>query len=119
MKGALSASVDIENPPSDKDSSSDGGWKEAQLTQLLLRRTWDEVKARVGTKRLGDADAFGGLIVLQEGCDDTRQSQGTPVERVYKLNALLSVTIATTQAVGLIALEVGDGAHLKPTLLRC
>ena len=84
---------------------------------LLLRRTGDEVEARVRTKSLGDADAFGRLVVLQQRCDDTGQSQSTTIERVHKLDTLLSVTIAAAQAVGLVALEVGYRADLEPTLL--
>ena len=45
------------------------------LPRPYCRPSWglgvrDEVKARVGTKSLGDADPFGCLVILQQSCYD-------------------------------------------------
>ena len=50
---------------------------EAVLTPTYRRPSWglgvrDEVKARVGTQSLGDADPFGCLVILQQSRYDTR-----------------------------------------------
>ena len=46
------------------------------------KNLFDNIKTRVGNQRLGDADAFGGLIVLQEGGHDAGQRKITRNSRL-------------------------------------
>lgn len=66
---------------------------------------------------LGDAYSLGGLEVLEQSGHDARQSQGRAIERMAKLYLLVGVPVTALQAIGLIAVEIGDGADLEPTLL--
>ena len=69
----------------------------------------DNLETGVGHKGLGDTDAFGRLVVLQECCNDARQGEGRAVQGVAELG-LLGLGIAETalQTVGLIGIEVAD-----------
>ena len=82
------------------------------------RNLFDNIKTRIGNQRLGDADAVGGLEILQQGGHDTRQRQRRAVERMCQLCFLVGVTVTELQAVGLERLEVGDRGDFQPALLR-
>ena len=83
------------------------------------KNLFDNIKTRVGNQRLGDADAFGGLIVLQQRGHDARQGQRRAVEGVRQLDFLLLVAVAEFEAVGLERLEVRHRRHLQPAFLMC
>ena len=63
-------------------------------------------------------DAVGVLVVLQEGSHDAGQGEGGAVEGVAELGLLgVGTTITALEAVGLIGVEIADGAYFQPTLL--
>ena len=62
----------------------------------------DHIVSRVGLERCGDADAVGGLIVLEESGHDARQGESGTVERVAELYLLVGrAPIAAVEAIGL------------------
>ena len=79
----------------------------------------DDGEAGVGLQGGGDMDAVGVLVVLQEGSHDAGQGEGGAVEGVAELGFLRAFSaVAALEAVGLIGVEVADGAYFQPTLLR-
>lgn len=54
----------------------------------------DRVEAGVGNQRGGNADAFGRLVVFQQGGHDAGQSQRAAVERVGQLRLFAGVAVA-------------------------
>ena len=66
----------------------------------------NHVGAHIRLEGLGDADAFGRLVVLQQGGHDARQGQCRAVQRVAKLGLLLRRAVAALQAVGLIGVVI-------------
>ena len=66
------------------------------------------VESRIRTKDFRNDYAIFGLVVLQEGGDDTRESEGTTVQRVAELGLAIGVTVAQMEPVGLEGLEVGN-----------
>lgn len=65
------------------------------------RNLFDNIKTRVGNQCLGDADAFGCLIVLKQSGDNARQSQRRTVQSVCQLYLLLIISVAELESVGL------------------
>ena len=68
-----------------------------QRYALILRRTLfplpfsllaDHVKPAVGHQHLGDANTFGGLVVLENCRKDSRESQCRAVQRMAQLYLL-------------------------------
>ena len=83
-----------------------------------MTNLFDNIKTRIGNQRFGNADAFGGLEVFEQGGDDARQGQRRAVERVRQLGFLVGVLVAELETVGLERLEVRDGGNLQPAFLR-
>lgn len=77
------------------------------------------VESCVFSQALRNHDPFRSLEILEECRYDARERKRAAVERVAEMNLLVGTAIAAFQSVGLISLEVGYGADLKPTLLSC
>ena len=92
------------------------------FTYYLLLFTFyflfNHLRPHVGLQGFRYAYAFGRLEVLEQRSDDAGQRQGRAVERVAQLYLLVGAAVAALQAVGLIRVEVRNGAHLEPALLR-
>ena len=78
----------------------------------------DEVKTCVRAQNLRYADTLWSLVILEEGCYDTWQSQRRAIEGVSQLGLLVSILVAELEAVCLERLEVRNRRHLQPALLR-
>ena len=77
----------------------------------------NDVETRVGNKCLRNADAFGCLVVFEDGSNDARQGEGGTVEGVAELHFLFCVAVAALEAVGLVSVEVADRGNFKPAAL--
>jgi hypothetical protein len=80
-----------------------------EKTDLRQNRLVYTVKAGIRTEAGGDFDVAVFLVVLEEGGDYTRKCEGAAVEGVCELHLAVLVLVTEVEAVGLIALEVGDG----------
>ena len=69
-------------------------------------RLVDDVEASVRHECLRNADAFRGLVVLEQRSHDARQGESGAVERVAERHLLVGVAVAAVQTVGLVAFEV-------------
>lgn len=70
---------------------------------------FDDVKSAVFYQDFGYLDAFGGLVVFQQGGHDAGQGEGGAVEGVAELFFLAACySVAQTETVGLVGVEVGD-----------
>ena len=67
----------------------------------------EHFESAVRNQYLRNADTLWSLVVLQDGCYDTWQSESRTVQGVAELNLLvLCMAIAAVEAVSLVALEV-------------
>ena len=85
--------------------------------QLEVAFLINHFKSRVRNQCFRDADAFRRLIVLQQGGDDARQGQCRTVQRMAEFGFLVLCAVTAFQAVGLVGIEVGDGANFQPAFL--
>ena len=77
-----------------------------QLKKLSL--LVNDIETGVRLESLGDTDAFGSLVILEEGSHDAWQCQSRAVEGVAQMSLLVVATVAAFEAVGLISLKVGN-----------
>lgn len=66
----------------------------------------DEVEAGVFAEAFGDDDSCGGLVVFEDGCYDSGQSEGRAVEGVAEASFFVFGAVAAFETVGLVGLEV-------------
>ena len=67
----------------------------------------NHLASHVGNEHLGNTDAFGRLVVLEDGCDDAGQGEGGAVEGVAEFCLACSgAAYAALLAVSLICVEV-------------
>ena len=72
---------------------------------------FNHLTAHVGLQSFGNADAFGRLEVLEERGHNAGQGERRSVECVAKLDLFVfGTTIAAVKSVGLVAIEVRNGA---------
>ena len=65
-----------------------------------------------------DADAFGALVVFEQGSHDARQGQSRTIESVAEGGLLVVLAaIAALEAVGLVGVEIAYAGNLKPAAL--
>ena len=70
----------------------------------------DDVEASVWLQRLGNANAFGRLVVIEQGSHDTGQGKCRAVKGVAELGLLrVAAAVAALQTVGPI--DIGDGCQ--------
>ena len=81
------------------------------------KNLFDNIKTRIGNQRLGDADAVGGLVVLQQRRHDARKGQRRAVQSMCQLDFLLLVAVAELEAVGLERLEIRYRRNFEPAFL--
>jgi hypothetical protein len=60
---------------------------------------------------------IGGLVILYYSCKNSRQGKSTAIESMGKLRFTLFILISEFETIGLIRLEIGNRAYLKPSLL--
>ena len=82
-----------------------------------LKTLVNHLEAQIGDESLGHTDAFGCLVVLQQGSYNAGQSQSRAVQSVAQFGLLLGSAVTALQAVGLIIVEVADRADLQSALL--
>ena len=75
----------------------------------------NHIKSRIRNQRLRNADAFGSLVVFEQCCDDTRQSQCATIQRMAELCLFILVTITAFQTVCLVIIEVRNRTYFQPT----
>ena len=64
-------------------------------------RLVDDVEADVLAEHFGDYDAFGGLIVFEQGGHDAGEGESRAVEGVGQTGLLVVATVAALKTVGL------------------
>ena len=74
-------------------------------------------ESAVGDEGFRYADAFGCLVVFEQCGDDAWQCECGAVERVAQFDFLVSRAVAAFEPVGLVGVEVGDGADFEPASL--
>ena len=76
------------------------------------------VRAHEGLQHFGQADAFGALIVFQQGCHDAWEREGTAIQGVAYGGLFVALVFETQfQAVCLEFFEVGNRADFQPFFL--